>query len=150
MEEKLSQRLIKARSGLGWSQADLAEVSGVAAAQISRYEAERSKPRMEVVAKLARAMGASFDWLAYGKGQAEAGLEIPKYPKSQKHLYTFDFEGDPDLAAAAEHLAQDMGLTIEMAIKTALLEYARMLRDQRAEGPAEPATSDAKARKPKP
>jgi len=66
MDNELATRLIKARSDKGWSQADLANESGVAAAQISRYEQGRSKPRPEVLAKLARAMGVDFNWLSLG------------------------------------------------------------------------------------
>lgn len=66
MDNELATRLIKARSDKGWSQADLANESGVAAAQISRYEQGRSRPRPEVLSKLAKAMGVDFSWLSMG------------------------------------------------------------------------------------
>lgn len=125
MNSELSQRLIKARSGHGWSQADLAEVSGIAAAQISRYEQGRSKPRAEVTAKLAKALAVSFEWLAYGHGHIDDGSEVPKYPATQKLVHTFDLENDPELREAVESLAEKMGLTVEMAVKAALLAAVR-------------------------
>ncbi|WP_409519960.1 helix-turn-helix domain-containing protein [Pulveribacter sp.] len=133
MEDDLAHRLIKARSGHGWSQAELAEVSGVAAAQISRYEAGRSKPRSEITAKLAKALAVRFEWLAYGQGDIEDGSEVPKYPATQKLLHTFDLENDPELREAVERLADKMGLTIEMTIKTALLKYSRHLQESGTE-----------------
>lgn len=141
MDSELSQRLIKARSGHGWSQADLAEVSGVAAAQISRYEQGRSKPRTEVTAKLAKALAVSFEWLAYGRGQIDNGSNVPQYPAAQKLVHIFDLENDPELREAVETLAEESGLTIEMAIKSALLSAARELQQKEAE---------AAAKKPKP
>lgn len=59
-------RLLRARADRGWSQADLAAASGVAATQISRYEAG-SIPRAPVVAKLAKALGEPFEWLLTGE-----------------------------------------------------------------------------------
>ncbi|MDH0776363.1 helix-turn-helix domain-containing protein [Delftia tsuruhatensis] len=141
MDSELPQRLIKARSGHGWSQADLAEVSGVAAAQISRYEQGRSKPRTEVTAKLAKALAVSFEWLAYGRGPIDDGSDVPRYPAAQKLVHTFDLENDPELREAVESLAEESGLTIEMAIKSALLAAARELRGKEEE---------AAAKKPKP
>ncbi|CAB5720048.1 transcriptional repressor DicA [Delftia tsuruhatensis] len=133
MDSELPQRLIKARSGHGWSQADLAEVSGVAPAQISRYEQGRSKPRTEVAAKLAKALAVSFEWLAYGRGNIDDGADVPKYPAAQKLVHTFDLENDPELREAVESLAEESGLTIEMAIKSALLAAARERRQKGAE-----------------
>lgn len=74
MDNDLPQRLIQARSILGMSQLDLATRSGVAAAQISRYESGRSRPRAEVVAKLSNGLGVPFEWLLNGASQS-SGLE---------------------------------------------------------------------------
>lgn len=129
MDNALAQRIIKARSGHGWSQADLAEVSGVAAAQISRYEQGRNTPRPAVVAKLAKALAVSFEWLAYGTGEPEDGSEVPAYPVSQKLVEVLDL--DEELLDAVELLAKQSGLTIEMTIKQTLLAHARKLRAER-------------------
>lgn len=73
-QDNFSQRLMSARSLQGMSQQALAEASGVAAAQISRYESGKSSPRPEVVAKMSRAMGVDFDWLFTGNGPAPVGV----------------------------------------------------------------------------
>ena len=120
MNEDFQHRLVKARSGHGWSQAELAEVSGVAPAQISRYELGKSKPRTEVVAKLAKAMAVSFDWLAYGKGEIEAGVDVPKYPSRQKFLTSIEL--DEALFSRLKFIAELRGITTEMALHALLSE----------------------------
>lgn len=117
-EETVAHRLIKARSGHGWSQADLAEVSGVAAAQISRYEAGRNKPRSEIVAKLAKALAVRFDWLAYGKGEIELedGAEVEAHPSSKS--VTLSFDVTPEMIEMTEAFAKERGITYEMAVNT--------------------------------
>lgn len=69
-KDEFSARLVKARSTKGWSQLDLSNVSGVAAAQISRYEQGTNTPRPQVIARLANALGVSFPWLLSGAGGA--------------------------------------------------------------------------------
>ncbi|EAA8863392.1 XRE family transcriptional regulator [Salmonella enterica subsp. enterica] len=64
--DDIKTRLIARRAELGWSQERLSKESGVAAAQISRYEAGLNKPRANIIAKLASAMTVEFGWLAYG------------------------------------------------------------------------------------
>jgi transcriptional regulator with XRE-family HTH domain len=137
MENELAHRLIKARSGHGWSQADLSEVSGVAAAQISRYESGRAKPRPEVVAKLAKSLAVGFEWLAYGTGDIDDGSEVPRYPASQKPVYTLDLGDDEELRSTLEELAQHYGLTLQMAVKTALLEAVKGLKKEGLKDPSE-------------
>lgn len=128
MDNELSQRLVKARSGHGWSQADLAEVSGVAAAQISRYEAGRSKPRTEVVAKLARALAVSFEWLLDGQGDIEAREDVPIHPSGMHKLG--EIELNSELLALAEKFAKLRGITLEMALHTMVSEAIdRMAED---------------------
>lgn len=115
LDKELGERLIKARSGHGWSQADLSEVSGVAAAQISRYEAGKANPRTEVVAKLARALAVSFDWLRTGEGVPEAEAEVPKYPASQSKVLSVEL--DEETRDGLTAIAGRNGMTTEMALK---------------------------------
>jgi transcriptional regulator with XRE-family HTH domain len=119
MDENLSFRLIKARSAMGWSQQGLAEVSGVAAAQISRYESGRSAPRSEVVAKLARALGVQFEWLANGVGPLDTGADVPKYPEGTS---VFPLDIPPEHYEAIEKFAKEEGLTMEMALRKLVLD----------------------------
>ncbi len=118
MEQDLAQRLIKARSGHGWSQADLAEVSGVAAAQVSRYEAGRATPRPAVVAKLAKAMAVKFEWLAFGQGEMSAGGDgdPPRYPSSLPASVTVDVSDE--MRAFVQQMADEKGVTFSMAFSS--------------------------------
>jgi transcriptional regulator with XRE-family HTH domain len=113
------ERLIKARSGLGWSQQDLAEASGVAAAQISRYEAGRSAPRPEVVARLAKALNVQFEWLASATPQIERG-------EPDRHLPSGHVLEVVDIPAAVlqtvQREADRLGITLEMMVKEIIME----------------------------
>lgn len=114
MDTALAQRIIKARSGHGWSQAELAEVSGIAAAQISRYEQGKNIPRPNVIAKLAKAMAVSFEWLAYGEGEISDGSEVPSHPAQRKYVIELDM--DEQQRARLEEFAKKRGVTYEMAL----------------------------------
>ena len=120
MNEDFQHRLVKARSGHGWSQAELAEVSGIAPAQISRYEQGKSKPRTEVIAKLAKSLAVGFDWLAYGNGEIDEGLAVPLYPNSKTETISVDL--DEDLKAAVLQVCRERGITVEMYLNTLVRE----------------------------
>ncbi|OCG56600.1 helix-turn-helix domain-containing protein [Gilliamella sp. Fer4-1] len=87
--DTFAKRLIQRRAQLEYSQEDLSKRTGIAAAQISRYEAGKNKPRANIISKLANHLGVPFSWLAYGeetdlsdvdKGKEEIGvyLNLPK------------------------------------------------------------------------
>ena len=88
MSDDLKGRLTQARGLRGWNQLELATESGVSAAQISRYESGRSKPRTEVLAKLSRALDVPLEWLMNGaKAQIDKSLE-PFWDKSTPWIDT--------------------------------------------------------------
>lgn len=118
MDNALAQRLIKARSSHGWSQADLAEVSGVAAAQISRYEQGRTTPRPAVVAKLAKTLEVRFEWLAFGHADSEGTGSA--YPSEQ--VKRVEIEMEDALQAAVKRFAQRSGIAYEAVFSTLLRE----------------------------
>lgn len=66
-DEGFSERLKRCRVELGMTKSDLAKASGVAAAQIYRYETGKSKPREDIVAKLAKALKVTNEWLIFGQ-----------------------------------------------------------------------------------
>ncbi|MBX4133442.1 helix-turn-helix transcriptional regulator [Frischella sp. Ac48] len=87
--DTFAKRLIQRRAQLEYSQEELSKRTGIAAAQISRYEAGINKPRANIISKLANHLGVPFSWLAYGeetdlsdedKGKKEIGvyLNLPK------------------------------------------------------------------------
>lgn len=116
-DNSVAQRLVKARSAHEWSQQELSEVSGVAAAQISRYEAGRSKPRPEVLAKLAKALGVQFEWLSRGAGPIEE--ESKTFP-SNRNVYQIELTDEQ--AAELERFAKSMGVTSQMALRAAIFQ----------------------------
>lgn len=65
--DTFAARLAQTRAEKGLSQSDLAELTGIAPAQISRYESGRNVPRPGIVAKLATALSVSFGWLTTGQ-----------------------------------------------------------------------------------
>ena len=127
MENELAHRLIKARSGHGWSQADLSEVSGVAAAQISRYESGRAKPRPEVVAKLAKSLAVGFEWLLDGRGNIDDGSTIPQYPK--RMFSNPPLELEDEFHEALSRFAKSEGITIEMAMRAIFLQAVETVKE---------------------
>lgn len=102
MTSSIAKRLIRARADLGWSQADLARASGVAATQISRYEAG-STPRPQVVAKLAKAINEPFEWLLTGEepdlGDGVIELRMPA-----------------EMVAKLDHEAREQNLSFEQYV----------------------------------
>lgn len=96
------KRLIARRADQGLSQEELSQRSGVAAAQISRYELGKSNPRPNVIAKLAEALNVPFDWLAYGGNDVEP-LPLPG-------ISTHQIELPEDLALMIQKKAEEMGI----------------------------------------
>jgi transcriptional regulator with XRE-family HTH domain len=68
--------LARFRKEKGLTQEDLVRKSGVAISQIRRYEADKSSPTLDVVTKLAKALGVSLDELVFDKATGVAGLRI--------------------------------------------------------------------------
>ncbi|MCI3206540.1 MULTISPECIES: helix-turn-helix transcriptional regulator [Pandoraea] len=64
--DSFGSRVRHIRSVRGWSQAHLADLLGMAKAQLSRYEVGRSAPRAEVVVRIASVLGVSAKWLETG------------------------------------------------------------------------------------
>lgn len=59
----LGERVRTRRKQLGYSQHELADMSGVLQNQISRYEADANMPTSDVIVKLAKALNVTSDWL---------------------------------------------------------------------------------------
>lgn len=60
----IGQRINSAMLARGWTQSDLARVSGLRQAHISQIINAERRPRFELMIPLARALGVSLDWLA--------------------------------------------------------------------------------------
>lgn len=68
INEGFHTRIMAARHELSLTQAELAKLTGVSQRQIAAYEGHESKPRANVLIKLAGALGTTPEWLATGDG----------------------------------------------------------------------------------
>jgi len=70
------RNLAKVRKEKGLTQEDLVKRSGVAISQIRRYEADKSSPTLEVITRLAKALGISIDELVFDKATGVASSRL--------------------------------------------------------------------------
>jgi len=70
------KNMARFRKEKGLTQEDLVKRSGVAVSQIRRYEADKSSPTLDVVTRLAKALGVSIDELVFDKATGIAASKI--------------------------------------------------------------------------
>ncbi|MGD0884077.1 MAG: RstR family transcriptional repressor [Thermodesulfovibrionales bacterium] len=70
------KNLSRFRKEKGLTQGDLVKRSGVAISQIRRYEADKSSPTLDVITRLAKALGVSIDELVFDKATGIAASKI--------------------------------------------------------------------------
>jgi transcriptional regulator with XRE-family HTH domain len=70
------KNLSRYRKEKGLTQEDLVKRSGVAISQIRRYEADKSSPTLDVVTRLAKALGVSIDEMVFDKATGIAASKI--------------------------------------------------------------------------
>ena len=70
------KNLSRFRKEKGLTQEDLVKRSGVAISQIRRYEADNSSPTLDVVTRLAKALGVSIDEMVFDKATGIAASKI--------------------------------------------------------------------------
>ena len=68
--DDFAKRLKQRRLAMGFSQSELGRLSGLAPAQISRYESGVNIPRDDIAAKLASALYTDLEWLTSGVSEA--------------------------------------------------------------------------------
>lgn len=71
-----AKNLARFRKEKGLTQEGLVKRSGVAISQIRRYEADNASPTLDVVTKLAKALGVSIDELVFDKATGVATSKI--------------------------------------------------------------------------
>ena len=71
-----AKNLARFRKEKGFTQEELVKRSGVAISQIRRYEADNASPTLDVVTKLAKALGVSIDELVFNKATGVATSKI--------------------------------------------------------------------------
>lgn len=129
MDKSLAQRIIKTRSSLGWTQNELAQASGVAAAQISRYEQGRSQPRTEVISKLANALNVKFEWLLKGEGEIDANLPMQDLPRPNGWAVEA-LELPQETIEDLQRFAKENGITTEAMLSKVILSGLKAWRDE--------------------
>ncbi len=70
------KNISKVRKEKGLTQQDLVRLSGVAISQIRRYEADKSSPTLDVIIKLAKALGVSIDEMVFDKATGVAKSKL--------------------------------------------------------------------------
>lgn len=114
--DDIASRMIERRAQLGWSQEQLSRESGVAAAQISRYEARVNKPRANVIAKLAKGLLVPFAWLANGD---TSDFSIGDAPSG---FFDMTIQLPEDLAEAIKQAAASKGISEDEYVIRALAD----------------------------
>lgn len=71
-----AENLARFRKERGLTQTDLAKKTKTGIAQLRRYEAGRSSPTLDVIAKLAKTLGVSADELIFEEGKGVASARI--------------------------------------------------------------------------
>jgi len=74
--EPIGQRIVRARKSRGWTQQQLAELIGIARTLVTDYETGRLRLNDEMVARFARALGVSADFLL----GLDASSQLPSDP----------------------------------------------------------------------
>jgi transcriptional regulator with XRE-family HTH domain len=118
-DDSFATRIIKCRSARGWSQADLSKASGVAPAQISRYEQGDVEPRPVALAKLSAALNVSFSYLALGYEEKieEDAVEEDRYTRITLRIPK---ELHEKLAATAAESSKSMNAEIVARLSSTL------------------------------
>lgn len=68
----IGERIREVRTRNGWTLVQVAEWSGIDHTAISRYEADSHAPNAENIARLARGLRVSSDWLLGIESQVDA------------------------------------------------------------------------------
>jgi len=123
--DTFGSRLTQARVELGLSQAELAERTGIAPAQISRYESGRNIPRAGVVVKLAKALDVSSQWLITGTFPFDRQLGPPITIQLPEHLHH-------TLAERAEVRGQSVAVeAAEQIERMCSISQSRLVKERR-------------------
>ena len=94
----------------------LAELAGIAPAQLYRYESGKTKPRPEAADKIAAALGVSTDWLARGELPIARDTKIDPPVPADGGMVLERIELPSELAIFIEQLAIQNGRTVEMEL----------------------------------
>jgi len=77
----IGERIREARKAVGWTQAELAERSGIEPSNISHIERAATKLSLPTLFSIANALGATLDELAYGNLANSSRISCEKLEK---------------------------------------------------------------------
>ncbi|AND12596.1 MULTISPECIES: helix-turn-helix domain-containing protein [Proteus] len=116
----IAKRLTELRAQKGLSQSELAELSGVAPAQISRYESGINVPRAHIIAKLAKALGVQYSFLENGFSMDGENL-LTQMSMNKDNTATISLELDNETLEIAKKSAEIRGISLEDYLKWLLV-----------------------------
>ncbi|MBI6474687.1 helix-turn-helix domain-containing protein [Proteus mirabilis] len=116
----IAKRLTELRAQKGLSQSELAELSGVAPAQISRYESGINVPRAHIIAKLAKALGVQYSFLENGFSMDGENL-LTQMSMNKDNTATISLELDNETLEIAKKSSEIRGISLEDYLKWLLV-----------------------------
>ncbi|MER5000233.1 helix-turn-helix domain-containing protein [Providencia stuartii] len=119
-DNSIAKRLTTLRAQKGLSQNELAELSGVAPAQISRYESGVNVPRAHIIAKLAKALGVQYSFLESGFFVDDDELWT-QMSINKDNTATVSLELDNETLEIAKKSAEIRGVSLEDYLKWLLV-----------------------------
>lgn len=118
-DNSIGDRIRMRRASLNLSQGALAESLGVASAQLYRYESGRTKPRPQMIGKIAALLGVRPEWLSNGELPMSEDGSIP----SNQQIHEVEFSVSLDTYLILKRVAQERNISTGEAIKYLLLEF---------------------------
>lgn len=83
MKKTLGERIAEKRKAKGYKQEELAEMLGVSAQAVSKWENDLSCPDIMTLPTLAEKLGCSVDELLTGKGEARDAVMLPETERKE-------------------------------------------------------------------
>ena len=114
---EIGERIITCRTRLRFSQQEVADLIGIAAPQLYRYETGRSKPRPAMADRIADALGVSTNWLLTGEGDMERSKKDGLGTREKPGFHVISVEFTPSEAKAFRRHAKAKGMTPEQFMK---------------------------------
>ncbi|WNP29343.1 helix-turn-helix transcriptional regulator [Morganella morganii] len=119
-DNSIAKRLTTLRAQKGLSQSELAELSGIAPAQISRYESGANIPRAHIIAKLAKALGVQYSFLQYGF-EVDDDEMWAQMSLNKDNTATISLTLDDETLGIAKKSAEIRGVSLEDYLKWVLV-----------------------------
>lgn len=119
-DNSIAKRLTTLRAQKGLSQSELAELSGIAPAQISRYESGANIPRAHIIAKLAKALGVQYSFLQYGF-EVDDDEMWTQMSLNKDNTATISLTLDDETLDIAKKSAEIRGVSLEDYLKWVLV-----------------------------